>query len=106
MENGGPEKERIPFCRAGGDEKRRGKGQERAGARQRKMDEPSGNGEGRGGRAGRTNVRSERARERERERERKKERKIGSERIVETKRERFFALVARSTGYQVFRPIS
>lgn len=37
-ENGGPEKERIPFCRARGDEKRRGEN-ERARTRQRKTDE-------------------------------------------------------------------
>lgn len=37
-ENGGPEKERIPFCRAGGDEKRRG-ANERAGERERRTND-------------------------------------------------------------------
>lgn len=68
-ENGGPEKERIPFCRAGGDEKRRGEN-ERARERERRT-----NGWQRRGRRGkgREDKRAERERVVEMKREREKE---------------------------------
>lgn len=77
-ENGGPEKERIPFCRAGED----GRDEERE--RKRKRDV---NKRGEGG-AERTNVWSER------------KRRLWKRRQRERERERWHA------GYEVFRPIS
>lgn len=99
-ENGGPEKERIPFCRAGGDGERHGEEGGGAGgkseqtrAHAREKDEQIGGleqgmevGEGKG----RMNVRSERVCERKKWLRRDGEGKI---------------LRAR-TGYKVFRPIS